>query len=70
MKKQQLGELKLKTLKELESLAQKKKSELETARIDVVTQKTKNVHIIRNTRREIAQIKTIMSAAQLLEVNK
>lgn len=60
MKKKELQELKIKEVKELEAMVAKKKDELGGALIDIKAGRTKNVHVARKLRHDIARIKTII----------
>ena len=54
-------ELKNKDVKELKKLLNEKKEHLSQMRFDLVSGKVKNVSDIRNTRKDIARISTMIS---------
>ncbi|MCX6765074.1 MAG: 50S ribosomal protein L29 [Candidatus Nealsonbacteria bacterium] len=57
----EITELKNKDVKELKKLLNEKKEHLSQMRFDLVSGKVKNVSDIRNTRKDIARISTMIS---------
>lgn len=62
MKKRELNDLRNKTKRELEVLIAKLREEIARARLDLAMRKTKNVNIVKNLRRNLAQVLSIWSA--------
>ena len=61
MKKNELADLKGKTVDELKRLLLDTREELGKLKIDLSLQKSKNVNQVRNKRKDIARILTILS---------
>lgn len=61
MKIKELKELKLKDVKELKSILSKKKLELLQNGVKILESKEKNLKVIRNLRKEIAQIMSFIN---------
>jgi ribosomal protein L29 len=59
MKKKDLNDLRVKTGAEMDSLISKLRGEITKARLDLVTRKTKNVNVVKNLRKNLAQMLTI-----------
>ena len=57
-------ELRQKTLKELHSLLEEMREELRKLRFDLVMGKLKNVHKIKETKKDIARILTVINEKQ------
>ena len=61
MKNKELNELKAKTLQELDTDLKNKKNELFTLRFQLATGQLQNTAAIREVKRDIARVKTIIS---------
>ena len=61
MKNKELNELKAKSLQELDADLKNKKSELFTLRFQLATGQLQNTAAIREVKRDIARVKTIIS---------
>ena len=61
MKNKELNELKTKTLQELDTDLKNKKNELFTLRFQLATGQLQNTAAIREVKRDIARVKTIIS---------
>lgn len=61
MKTKELNELKAKTLQELDTELKNKKNELFTLRFQLATGQLQNTASIREVKRDIARVKTIIS---------
>ena len=64
MKKQQLAEMRTKTSTELNAIINDLSMKLTTAYLTKSARKLQNTSMIKNFRRDIAQIKTILAAKQ------
>lgn len=60
MKKKDLEQLKNKTIKELEEFIRTKEQNLLKSKLDLSSGRVKNVRIVKNISRDLAQIKTIL----------
>ena len=69
MKIKQLNELKQQEASALHKKAEDLEKEIVKIRIELNMGKIKNVHSIKNKRKEIAQIKTIINMKNLAQVN-
>lgn len=67
MKKRELDELRKKTTQELKSLLAEREKELIKLKIDLSLRKIKNVHAVALAKKELAQIKTLISEKELME---
>ncbi|HJY98550.1 MAG TPA: 50S ribosomal protein L29 [Patescibacteria group bacterium] len=67
MKKKEITELKGKTIKELFKMANSKKEEAKKTAVSVAAGKEKNLKVLKNARREIAQILTIIKEKEIME---
>ncbi len=65
MKKKDLKELKTKDIKDLAAKVRDLEKEVTLARLELKMDKVKNVHNVRNKRKDIAQIKTIIRMKQI-----
>ena len=70
MKKKDLTDLRKKEVKDLDQLYGKKKLELLKAKAEVKVSKEKNLKKMKNLRREISQILTIIKENKLLKVQE
>ena len=62
MKKKQLKEIKNKTVEELEKLVMETETQLSKLKLEALNGKNKNKRLGKSLRKEIAQVKTIISA--------
>lgn len=60
MKKKDLEQFKNKTIKELAEFIRTKEQDLLKSKLDLKSGRVKNVRIVKNIRRDLAQIKTIL----------
>lgn len=60
MKKQELKNLRTKTIPELETLIKERREEMAKLKIDQALKKNKNVHLYSAKRRDLAQILTVL----------
>ncbi|OGM22024.1 50S ribosomal protein L29 [Candidatus Woesebacteria bacterium RIFCSPLOWO2_01_FULL_39_21] len=67
MEHKQLSDLRKKTIKDLESLVDKLRNDKTKAIGEKISKKSKNLKIVRNLRRDIAQILTIIQEKRILE---
>ena len=67
MKKNDLKELRNKSIKELEETLKKLKIEVLNLKIDQAVKKLKNPHLIKTKKRNIAVIETLISEKKLME---
>ncbi len=67
MKKKQFRELKTKNIDELAKKVEDLEKETTTARVELNMGKVKNVHVAKNKKRDIAQLKTIIRMKQLAQ---
>lgn len=67
MKKKDLQEARTKTEEEISGLITKKKIELMDVKIKTQAGEVKNIKIVRNLRREIAQLSTILRESSLIK---
>ena len=70
MKKQNLNDLKNKTIKDLKIQANNLRKEIANLRVDLILGKLKNPHALKNKRKEIAQIQTLVSHKTLAQIKK
>lgn len=68
MKKRDLQELQTKEVAELQKLLLEKKTEIARLKLELTTGKHKNVHVLKNARRTLAQIATILRHKQSLSL--
>ncbi len=70
MKRKDLNNLKTKELKDLRKLLKDSKKELTKAKIELKMGNVKNVHEVKNKRKNIASILTFMSIKEKIEISK
>lgn len=58
----EISELKDKDIKELQKLLNEKKAHLSQLRFDLISGKVKNISGIRNTRKDVAKISTMINS--------
>jgi large subunit ribosomal protein L29 len=58
----EISELKNKDIKELQKLLNEKKDHLSQLRFDLISGKVKNISGIRNTRKDVAKISTMINS--------
>ncbi len=68
MKKQQLNDIKNKSIKDLKGQVKNIKKEITTLTIDLKLGKLKNVHVISAKKRDIAQIFTLLNQKSVQEI--
>jgi large subunit ribosomal protein L29 len=67
MKKKEIIDLRGKTIKDLSKMAMTKKEEVRKSGVSVGAGKEKNLKVLKNTKREIAQILTIIREKEIME---
>ncbi len=67
MKKKDLQELRKKEIPELKNLAEEKRLEIERVRAEIVSGREKNLKKVKNLRRDLAQILTLIKEKEILE---
>ncbi len=70
MKKKDLRQLRTKTIEEIKRLVAQKKQELLLYYAKIKSGKEKNTSMLKNIRRDIAQMLTIVREKEILERNK
>lgn len=65
MKKKEIKELQLKTNEELKKMTDEAKAEIKKLTVEKNTGKQKNVNLVRNRRRDIARLLTIVRQKEL-----
>lgn len=67
MKKTNLNELRTKDAKNLVKLASEKRAEIKKERTNILSGKAKNLKVVKNLRRELAQILTVAKEKTIAE---
>lgn len=67
MKKKEIRELREKTLAELGKMLKEKQSGLVKLRMEIATQKIKNIRVLARTRDDLARIMTVINQKELEE---
>lgn len=67
MKKKELQDLRTKGTVEVQKLLFEKKAEIARFKLELTTGKHKNVHVVKNARRDLRQIATVLASKKEIQ---